>query len=100
MNYKTIATGLILITLSIYASGCVEKTGMEGTYICEADGGILDLIAGGQYELTSTNEMMYGEYTRRREEIRLKVAFLGVIVPLTIDGRDLIDPEGDRWVRD
>jgi hypothetical protein len=43
---------------------------------------------------------IYGKYITRDNLILLKREFLGDIVQFAVDGRDLIDPDGDRWVRD
>lgn len=99
MNIKKIVIGLLLVLLAVHLSGCVEKTGVEGTYRCETGNGVLDLYGGHQWELSGT-ECSYGNYTIRHEEVRLKLNGLGVFVPLKIDSHDLLDPDGDRWVRD
>lgn len=98
MKSKAIVLGFVMLLLAVYLSGCVEADGLTGTYTCDGDDDVLDLYGGDQWEL-SGSENTCGEYTHRHGEIRLKHA-LGVFIPLTIDGRDLIDPDGDRWVRD
>ena len=98
MNLKKIAIGMLLIVLAMHLSGCVETDSLDGTYTCANDDDILDLYGGDKWELSGT-EHTCGVYTVRNGELRLKHV-LGVFIPLKIDGRDLIDPDGDRWVRD
>ena len=99
MNNKKIVIGIILIVSMIYLSGCVEKTSpMTGTYVCAACNGVLDLY-DDQWEI-SGKDHSYGNYTVRHDEVRLKLEGIGIFVPLKIDGKDLIDPDGDRWVRE
>ena len=98
MNSKKTAIGLVLLLIAVHLSGCITDDRLAGTYTCANDDDILDLYAGNQWEL-SGSEHIWGNYTLRHGEVRLKHAF-GIFVPLTVDGRDLIDPDGDRWVRD
>jgi len=112
MKMKILAMGIVLVAACL--SGCiVDKDGMMlGTYRCEVDDGVMDLLEGkhgyepdeGRYEMLDNEEHdgsgAFGRYTVRDGTVRLKIEFLGVIIPFVIDGRDLIDPDGDRWVRD
>lgn len=99
MKSKTVVLGLILVLLSVYLSGCIaENDGLAGTYTCVNDDDVLDLYDDSQWELSGSAHT-WGNYTVRNGEVRLKHVF-GIFIPLTIDGRDLIDPDGDRWVRD
>jgi len=103
MNSKKIAIGLALLFIAVYLSGCIVSDTVNGTYRCTADDGIL-YLQNGEYEML-IDEMhggggAFGKYSIKEDMILLKMEFLGVIVPLTVDGRDLIDPDGDRWVRD
>lgn len=113
MNQKKIAIGILLLVLVATFSGCISKDStMLGTYRCEVDDGVLDLLEGkhgyendeGRYEMldnaVSDSSGSFGRYTVRDGTVRLKMEFLGIIIPFVIDGRDLIDPDGDRWVRD
>jgi hypothetical protein len=101
MNLKIAVIGLILVAACL--SGCVEKDITEGTYRCVVDEGVL-YLQDGQYEMLIDEVHggggAFGSYSIRENVVLLKMEFLGVIVPLAIDGRDLIDPDGDRWVRD
>jgi hypothetical protein len=102
MKSKILVIGLILVAACL--SGCIGKDAVQtGTYRCTVDDGIL-YLHNGEYEML-IDEMhggggIYGEYITRDDLILLKRAFLGDIVQFAIDGRDLIDPDGDRWVRD
>ena len=100
MNNKKIVIGILLILLAVYLSGCVKgDDGLSGTYTCNTSDGVLDLCGLDQWELSTPTENTCGQYTFRHGEIRLKSA-IGIFIPLELDGRDLIDPDGDRWVRD
>ncbi len=100
MNLKKTVIGILLLLLAVHLSGCVEPNdAITGTYICQACDGVLDLYGADQWELAGL-ECSYGNYTIRHGEVRLKLDGFGIFVPMKIDGRDLIDPEGDRWVRD
>jgi aminopeptidase-like protein len=102
MKLKIIAIGLILVAACL--SGCIGKDSIQtDTYRCTVDDGIL-YLHNGEYEML-IDEMhggggIYGEYILRDDLVLLKREFLGDIVQFVIDGRDLIDPDGDRWVRD
>ena len=103
MKLKILVIGLLLIVATL--SGCIGKDAVQtDTYRCTVDDGILYLSSNEQYEML-IDEMhggggIYGEYLARDDMILLKRAFLGDIVQFAIDGRDLIDLDGDRWVRD
>lgn len=102
MKLKILIVGLILIAASL--SGCIGgKDATEGTYRCTVDDGTL-YLQDGEYEMLIDEAHggggAFGRYTIREDVVLLKMEFLGVIVPLSIDGRDLIDPDGDLWVRD
>lgn len=103
MNSKKIAIGIILLLFAVYLSGCISADDVSGTYRCTADDGIL-YLQNGEYEMLIDKRDggggAFGMYSIKDDMILLKMEFLGVIVPLTVDGRDLIDPDGDRWVRD
>ena len=100
-----ITIGILIVLLTIGISGCIEKDDpLIGTYRCQVDDGVLDLLSSNQYEMLIDEVHggggSFGEYSLREETVRLKMEFMGVIVPFVVDGRDLIDPDGDRWVRD
>ena len=103
MKLKIAVIVIVLITACL--SGCIEKDGVTtDTYRCVVDDGILYLSSNQNYEML-IDELyggggIYGEYSTRDNLILLKREFLGDIVQFAIDGRDLIDPDGDRWVRD
>jgi hypothetical protein len=98
MRLKIAVIGIVLIAACM--GGCIgNNDGMTGTYRCEVDEGILDLYGGDQWELIGT-ECSFGEYSLLHDTIRLKLDGIGILIPFEIDGRDLIDPDGDRWVRD
>ncbi len=106
MNSKKIVLGILLVLLAVHLSGCIgtKDTVTIDTYRCVVDDGVLDLWSNGYYEIL-IDEMyggggIYGNYTIRDGEVRLQRSFLGDLILFRIDGRDLIDPEGDRWVRD
>ena len=104
MEQRTIVIGILLILLAVNLSGCIGKADLtEGTYRCVVDDGIL-YLQNGEYEMLIDEAHggggAFGSYSIRDGVVLLKMEFLGVIVPLYIDGRDLIDPDGDRWVRD
>lgn len=87
MNSKKIIIGLLMIVLAVYLGGCIEKE-------CIIDDGVLcipDDVLVIHINETYISEIC-GNYSISE--------FLVDISPLIIDGRDLIDPSGDRWVRD
>jgi len=103
MKLKIAAIGLILVAACL--SGCINKDqSTTDTYRCTVDDGILYLSSNQNYEMLIDDVHggggIYGEYITRDNLILLKREFLGDIVQFAIDGRDLIDPDGDRWVRD
>ena len=102
MKLKILAIGIVLIAACL--SGCIVKDDVSGTYRCAVDNGVLDLLEDERYEMLIDEAHggggSFGEYSIRDGAVRLKMEFLGVLVPFDIDGRDLIDPDGDRWVRD
>lgn len=105
MKLKTIGIGIMLVLLAVQLSGCIGKdTITTDTYRCTVDDGVLYLSSNHNYEMLIDEVHggggIYGDYSKRRCQILLKRAFLGDIVVFDIDGRDLIDPDGDRWVRD
>ena len=101
MKLKILAIGIVLLAACL--SGCIVKDDVSGTYRCEADNGVMDLMEG-RYEMLIDKAYggggSFGEYSIRDGTVRLKMEFLGILIPFVIDGRDLIDPDGDRWVRD
>jgi len=103
MKLKIAAIGIVLVLFVIGMSGCIDEDKSSGTYRCIVDDGIL-YLQDGEYEMLIDEAHggggAFGSYSIRENVVLLKMEFLGVIVPLTIDGRDLIDPDGDRWVRD
>lgn len=103
MKLKILVLGIVLIVAVL--SGCIGNDAVTtDTYRCTVDDGVLYLSSDKHYEMLIDDEHggggIYGDYSKRRCQILLKRAFLGDIVVLDIDGRDLIDPDGDRWVRD
>lgn len=103
MKLKIAVIGIVLVAACL--SGCINKENVTtNTYRCTVDEGILYLSSNEQYEML-IDEIhggggIYGDYITRDNLVLLKREFLGDIVQFTIDGRDLIDPDGDRWVRD
>ena len=103
MKLKILAIGLLLIVATL--SGCIGKDAMTtDTYRCVVDDGVLYLSSDYQYRML-IDEMhggggIYGNFTSIDGLILLERSFLGDLIPFSIDGRDLIDPDGDRWVRD
>jgi hypothetical protein len=102
MRLKIAVIGMILIAACL--SGCIGKDAVQtDTYRCTVDDGIL-YLQNGEYEMLIDDVHggggIYGEYSTRDNLILLKREFVGDIVQFAIDGRDLIDPDGDRWVRD
>lgn len=103
MKLKIAVIGLILVAACL--SGCIGKDNVTtDTYRCTVDDGILYLSSNNNYEMLIDAEYggggIYGDYSSRDDLILLKREFLGDILQFAIDGRDLIDPDGDRWVRD
>ena len=102
MNLKIAAIVLILVAACL--SGCINKDSITtDTYRCAVDDGILYLSSNAQYEMVA--DEIYGSgdhgvYVIRDGAVLLKSASIGLLHKLAIDGRDLIDPDGDRWVRD
>lgn len=96
---------IVIVLVAACLSGCVGKDHVTtDTYRCAVDDGILYLSSNQNYEML-IDEMhggggIYGKYITRDNLILLKREFLGDIVQFAVDGRDLIDPDGDRWVRD
>ena len=106
MNSKQIVIGIVFVLIAIHLSGCIVDDAMIGTYRCDVvnDNGILYLTDGNQYEMLIDEEHggggAFGSYSVRENAVLLKMEFLGIIIPFDIDGRDLVDPDGDRWIRD
>lgn len=105
MNSKKVVLGILLMLFAVHLSGCIEKDAVTtDTYRCTVDGGVLYLFSDNSYEIL-IDEMyggggIYGNFTVRDGTVRLRRSFLGDLLLFRIDGRNLIDPEGDRWVRD
>lgn len=105
MEQRTIVIGILLILLAVNLSGCIGKDAVTtSTYRCAVDEGVLYLSSNEQYEML-IDEIhggggIYGDYITRENAILLKREFIGDIIRFAVDGRDLIDPDGDRWVRD
>ena len=103
MKLKIAVIGIVLIAACL--SGCIEKDAVTTeTYRCAVDDGILYLSSDYNYELL-IDEMyggggIYGNYSIRENVVLLQRMFLGDLLQFRQDGRDLIDPDGDRWVRD
>lgn len=73
------------------------------TYRCAVDDGILYLKGDGTYRML-IDEMhggggIHGTYGIEEGKVLLD-SVLNTVIPFTVDCRDLIDPDGDRWVRD
>lgn len=102
MKLKIAVIGLILVAACL--SGCINKDQVTtNTYRCTIDEGILYLSSNAEYEMVA--DKIYGDghhgvYVTRDDAVLLKTEIMGIIRKYTIDGRDLIDPDGDRWVRD
>jgi hypothetical protein len=100
MNLKIAVIGLILVAACL--SGCTEKATTD-TYRCTVDDGVLYLKGDETYRML-IDEMyggggIHGTYGIEEGRVLLD-SVLNTIIPFAIDGRDLIDPDGDRWVRD
>lgn len=99
MKLKIIVIGLIFVLLAVYLSGCVESDEVSGTYRCATDDGVL-YLQNGEYEI-DCGYWASGSYSVMDNTVIMKEEMdFGITVPLTINGRDLIDPNGDLWVRD
>jgi len=107
MKLKILAIGIVLFAALL--SGCIgdkdnEEVVTIDTFRCTVDDGILDLTSDGQYEMLIDDAFggggIYGNYTIRENTVRLKRSFLGDMIVFATDGLDLIDQDGDRWVRD
>jgi hypothetical protein len=108
MKLKILVIGLILVAACF--SGCIGTTS-KTTYQCTADGddGVLYLSGISVWKDTGTYQMLiddahggggiHGTYGIENGKVLLN-SFLGMIIEFDMDGRDLIDPDGDRWVRD
>lgn len=108
MKTKMLIVGVVLVVACL--SGCIGTTS-ETTYQCTAEGddGVLYLSGISIWKDTGTYQMLiddayggggiHGTYSIEDENVLLN-SFLGMIIKFTIDGDDLIDPDGDRWVRD
>jgi len=102
MKPKTLVLVAILITAAF--SGCMgSDDSATGTYRCTVDDGIL-YLHNGEYEMLIDKVHggggIYGDYSIKEGIVLLKREFLGDLLRFKQDGRDLIDPDGDRWVRD
>ncbi|MCW7077299.1 MAG: hypothetical protein OCU18_08500 [Candidatus Syntrophoarchaeum sp.] len=95
---------VVLLLIAACSSGCVDSDKKVHTYRCTVDNGTLYLSGDGTYELLIDESMggggIYGNYSIRDHAVLLKRAFIGDILVLKQDGRDLIDWDGDRWTRD
>lgn len=103
MNQKKAVIGIVCILLAVHLGGCIEKDALKGTYKCSVDDGVL-YLHDGEYEMLIDEKYggggAYGTYTTLGDKVLLKMEFLGIIAPFSTDGHDLIDQDGDRWVRD
>lgn len=88
------------IVLFLMLSGCVDKPEITiHRYDCEVDSGILFISSDGTYESIVINSHVsgfYGNYTIRNDIVLLKT--FGLVRTFKMDGDDLIDQDGDRWV--
>lgn len=108
MKLKILAIGIVIIVASL--SGCIGTTS-KTTYQCMAEGddGTLYLSGINVWKDTGTYQMLiddayggggiHGTYRIEDGKVLLN-SFLGMIIEFDIEGRNLIDPDGDRWVRD
>jgi len=101
MKSKPILIGMLLV-LAICLSGCVEPEEDE-TYRCVVDTGVL-YLQNGHYDMLIDEKYggggITGNYTIHDGIVCLRRALIGDLLTFKQDGRDLIDPDGDRWVRD
>ena len=98
MYTKSFAVCLFIVVL---LSGCVDthETTIE-RYECMVDSGVLFLSSDGTYEAITEDMSMYGyygNYTIRDGHVLVKT--FGLIRTYRMEDGDLIDPDGDRWVR-
>jgi len=101
MKSKPMLIGMLLL-LAICLSGCVEQKDDE-TYRCTVDDGVL-YLSSGHYDML-IDEMygdtgLSGDYAIHEGIVCLRRVLIGDLLQFKQDGRDLIDPDGDRWVRD
>lgn len=94
-----------ILIIAIILSGCIDKEAVTtDIYRCTVDDGVLYLSSDEQYEMLIDDVYggggIYGNYSIREGQVLLKRSLLGDIIHFTINGSDLIDPDGDQWVRD
>ena len=102
MKLKMAVMGIVLVAAAF--SGCIgSDDSATGTYRCTVDDGTL-YLHNGEYEMLIDKVHggggIYGDYSIHEGVVLLKREFLGDLLRFKQDGRDLIDPDGDRWVRD
>ena len=101
MKLKILIVGMVLVAVCL--SGCVGTDAATGTYRCTVDDGTLYLKSEGTYRMLIDEAHggggIHGTYGIEEGKVLLDSA-LNIVIPFVIDGRDLIDPGGDRWVRD
>lgn len=88
---------IILIILISSLCGCVDNHNIEGKYQSALDpDAYLELRDGGRFIVSQENAFS-GDYTIEGDKITLIYAFGSF--ELTKKGNDLIDPDGDKWVK-
>lgn len=94
MKSKAIVLGFVMLLLAGILSGCVEKERIVDMYQDSIGDGTLNIpddVCGIHINITYIGSVCW-DYNLS--------SFLIDVAPLVIDGKDLLDPDGDRWVRD
>jgi hypothetical protein len=94
---KIIILGLLIITSSM--SGCAESS--KGAYSCTVDSGMLFLDGETYHLMTASGNGFFGTYSMEDGILFLDRIVLGTSesIVFKVNGTDLIDGDGDRWIR-
>lgn len=101
MDTKTIIAVILLVCVVL--SGCVEKEcDVVATYRCET-GSMLHLFSDNRYiDNPVHSTAFHGNYRVIGDKMYLEYYVLGTSACFVMvgDGKDFIDEDGDRWVRE
>jgi serine protease inhibitor len=87
---------LLILSLILIASGCVDNNGIIGTYYLDGDSArILTLYDNGNFYMKQANEIT-GTYERHGNELIL-TGPLGIAQKLQIIKGSFIDTDGMTW---
>lgn len=101
MREKLISRGIVVLVIAIFItiglSSCSNQ--LTGTYISEKnDKHYIELKADGIFFVQESTGTRHGNYEIEGNVITLKFKD-GVAARGKIEGKVLIDPDGDKWIR-